>query len=137
MYEEICTRDHFVHQASKKRSSTDAEWKTIVDTYYQRYLEKVIKLEEDTYKTWTDNHQYRETQQAQGEDPWWLSIDQYKVSIESRGEDPQPYFIISPPKGLCKRAKRSNHLTTEKHQNPKPKQRATPQKCLQIDTKGK
>ena len=61
-YEEICKRDHFVHQASKKRGTTDSEQKSFIDSNYQGYLEKGTELEEDTYKTWRDNHQYRETQ---------------------------------------------------------------------------
>ena len=62
-YEKICTRDHFIHQASKKKNATESQQKSFIDSEYQKYLEKGTEMEKDTFNTWIDNYQYRETQQ--------------------------------------------------------------------------
>ena len=120
-----------------QREKTESQWKSFIDSKYQTYLETGTQMEKDTFQTWTDSNTYRETLQQWGEDPWWQRIKRYKVAIESRGQDNTPYFILSPPRGLRKGAKRSYQWNTGKHQNPKPKQRETPWKCLWINTEGK
>ena len=125
-YEEICTRDHFMYESSKRKYTTEEQQKSFVDSNYQEFLETSTKMEKQTFDSWTQNHTYRETRQQMGQDPWWPTVERHKVTIESRGQDQTPYYIVSPPRGLCQGAKTSYQGNIGKHR--KPKQRKTPQK---------
>ena len=61
-YEEICTRDHFVFKASKRKNTIEQEQKSFADSYYQEFLETTTDFEKQTFDTWKQNHTYRETQ---------------------------------------------------------------------------
>ena len=37
-YEEICTRDHFVYESSKRKYATEEQWKSFTDSNYQEFL---------------------------------------------------------------------------------------------------
>ena len=125
-YEEICTRDHFVFEASKRKNTTEQERKSFADSNYQEFLETTTNFEKQTFNTWKQNHTYRETQRQHEQDPWWPTVEKYKAAIESRWEDQTPYYIISPPRGLRQRIKTSHQQNTGKHR--KPQQRRTPWK---------
>ena len=134
-YEEICTRDHFIFEASKRKNATEQERKSFANSNYQEFRETTTDFEKQTFDTWKQNHTYRETQRQHRQDPWWPTVKKYKAAIESRGEDQTPYYIISPPRGLHQRTKTSHQRNTGKHR--KPQQRKTLQKRLWIDTEGK
>ena len=57
-YEEICTRDHFVYESSKRKCATEENGNPLSILITKEFLETSTKMEKQTFDSWTQNHTY-------------------------------------------------------------------------------